>query len=247
MSFSNQKVIIEGQNLGLYFKNKRRQTLIQTQKFWAIKDISFKLKKGDCLGIIGKNGAGKSTLMQLIAGLMRPDRGQLINPGYTVSLLAIGIGFVPQLTGRDNAIISGMLQGLTRKEILGKLDKIIEFSELGDFFEEPLFTYSSGMKARLGFSVAMESKADVILIDELLGVGDIQFKEKSAQEMRRFIGAGRTIVLTSHQISSIQELCGTTMWIHEGRTVQQGNTDKVIMAYEKKFGKKSKSRSKTQR
>lgn len=242
MRSGNGKIIIEGKDLGLYFRNRRKIFSFREPEFWAIKNISFQLKEGECLGIVGKNGAGKSTLMKVIAGLVKPDRGELINPGFRVVLLALGVGFIPQLSGRDNVILSGMLQGLSRKEILAKLDKIEEFSEISDFIDEPVFTYSSGMRARLAFSVAIESNADVILIDEVLGVGDLRFREKSNRRMHRLLRSGKTVVLISHNTNVIKELCDRALWIHKGISVQQGKTDEVVKAYEERLGKQSKRR-----
>ena len=150
----------------------RRQRGIFGEKFWALKDVSFELYQGETLGILGRNGAGKSTLMRLMSGIIKPDQGELINHhNSTASLLSLQLGFMGYLSGRENAILSGMLMGLTRREIEAKMDAIIDFSELGEFIDQPISTYSSGMSARLGFSVAFQTDPDILLVDEVMGVG----------------------------------------------------------------------------
>lgn len=216
-------------NVGAFYW--RRTGYLKKNRFWALRDISFELHQGESLGVIGRNGAGKSTLLQLLAGVLRPDQGSLINHGAHVALLSLQIGFVPYLSGRQNAILSGLLLGMSRQEIEKKLNEIRDFSELGDFFDQPINVYSSGMKARLGFSVAFQLNPDVLLIDEVLGVGDAAFKEKSGQMMREKIRSEKTIVLVSHSPGTIRQLCDRAVWIDNGTTRAEGNTVEVLERY----------------
>ncbi len=199
--------------------------------FWVLKDISFELYAGETLGVIGRNASGKSTLLRLLAGILKPDRGTLINPGHSVALLALQAGFVPYLSGRQNAILNGILLGLRRAEVEARMDAIIDFSELGDFIDEPLSTYSSGMRARLGFAVAYQVEPDILLIDETLGVGDEEFKAKSTRAMHERIRSDKTIVLVSHVPSTIHELCDRAVWIEAGVTRAVGPVAAVNKAY----------------
>ena len=225
------KPILELKNVGLAY-NEGRLRLWGRQRNWVLKDISFTLHEGETLGVIGRNGVGKSTLLQLLAGIYTPDKGQIIRhtPGRA-SLLSLNTGFVPHLTGRENAILSGILLGLRRREIEALLDTILDFSELGDFFEEPLRTYSSGMRARLGFSVAYHVRPEILLIDETLGVGYENFKKKSTAAMKQRIQDDGTVILVSHSAGTIRELCDHAVWINEGVTQAQGEVEPVLKAY----------------
>ncbi|MBE9563465.1 MAG: ABC transporter ATP-binding protein, partial [Proteobacteria bacterium] len=206
-----QEPILSLRNVGVSYKRR-----IFSEPFWAIKDVSFDLYHGETLGIIGRNGVGKSTLLRMMAGIIKPNIGTFVNRGYHASLLCLQLGFIPYLSGRENAILSGMLMGLRKKEIKTKIDAIIEFSELGKFFDEPIATYSSGMKARLGFSVAFQVDPDILLVDEVLGVGDENFRQKSTRVMREKISSNKTIVLVSHLTAMIKKLCIRVVWIEEG-------------------------------
>lgn len=218
------------QNVGTFYW--RQAGYLRKERFWALKDVSFDLHHGESLGIIGRNGAGKSTLLQVLAGILRPDRGELINYGVQAALLSLQIGFVPYLTGRQNALLSGMLIGLHRKEVIEKMADIQAFSELGEFFDQPISTYSSGMKARLGFSVAFQLNPDVLLIDEVLGVGDSDFRRKSSAVMQDKICSDKTIVLVSHSAETIRRLCDRAVWIEEGISRAYGDTSDVLRLYE---------------
>jgi len=221
--------ILSLRQVGLCYK--RRKGLFKGEPFWALKDVSLDLHQGETLGIIGRNGAGKSTLLQLMAGIIRPDKGTLINRGYQASLLALQLGFVHYLTGRENAILSGILLGLRKREIIAKMDSIIEFSELGDFIDQPIITYSSGMKARLGFSVAFHVDPDILLIDEILGVGDAEFSKKSTTVMREKIRTNKTVVFVSHNAILVRQLCDRVIWIEEGVSRLEGDTQMVLDHY----------------
>ncbi len=223
-----EQPILSLRNVGIYYKRKRG---IFGEPFWAIKNVSFDLYHGDTLGIIGRNGVGKSTLLRMMAGIIKPNTGTFINNGYRASLLSLQLGFIPHLSGRENAVLSGMLMGLRKKEIKSKIDAILEFSELGEFFEEPIATYSSGMKARLGFSVAFQVDPDILLLDEILGVGDEEFRRKSTKVMREKISSNKTIVFVSHQAAMIRQLCNRAVWIEEGVSKAEGTPSEVLAEY----------------
>lgn len=227
---SERQPILEAHNVGLSYR--QRTGVLRYQKFWALDDVSFTLNAGETLGIIGANGAGKSTLLRMIAGITEPDRGRLWRqPGMTASLLALSVGFKPELSGRENVIIGGLLLGLNLKRVRSLIDDIHRFSELGDFFERPVGTYSTGMRARLGFAVAIHADPDILLIDEVLGVGDESFKLKSHNAMQQKIRDKKTVVLVSHSMEAIKSLCDRVVWIHEGRSIICGPTDEVIRGY----------------
>ena len=206
-------------------------SMFRCSKFTPINDVSFDLHRGETIGIIGRNGAGKSTLLRLIAGIIEPDSGRIINNGARISLLSLGVGFVSHLSGRENAMLSGMLLGLRRNEIGLRLDAIRDFSGLGDFFAQPLHTYSSGMRARLGFSVAIQVDSDVLLIDEVLGVGDEEFKIKSNAEIKRLIQSEKSVVIVSHNLQVLKELCDRLVWIEDGVVLACGEVSDVITHY----------------
>ncbi len=220
--------LIELDKVGVAFAAQRR---VGGGRFWALEEVSLTLRRGERLGVIGRNGAGKSTLLRVLAGILRPDRGTVTRKPISVQLLALALGFVPYLTGRDNAVLSGLMLGLRRSDIKSRLEAIKEFSELGDFFEQPIATYSSGMVMRLGFSVAIQVDPDVLLIDEVLSVGDAEFREKSGLALRERINDGRAVVLVSHDESQIASICDRVLWIEEGRSVMEGPRDDVFAAY----------------
>ncbi|WP_036253116.1 ABC transporter ATP-binding protein [Methylobacter sp. BBA5.1] len=227
---TQKDVLISVQNVTVSYPIKRGY--LKWSKYTPLKNISFDLHRGETLGIIGRNGAGKSTLLRMIAGIIEPDSGQIINHGARVSLLALGVGFMPHLTGRENAMLSGMLLGMRRREILKRMDAIIEFSGLGDFIDQPLRTYSSGMSARLGFSVSIQATPDALLIDEVLGVGDEDFRKKSTEEMKRLIRSDTAIVLVSHSIPVVKELCDRAILIDQGIIRMTGLTNDVLDQYQ---------------
>jgi len=216
-------------NVGVFYW--RRASLFQRDRFWALKDVSFELRKGETLGIVGRNGAGKSTLLRLLAGIIMPDRGKIDRDGGQTSLSSLQVGFNPQLSGRDNAVLSGMLLGMKRREVIENMDGIIEFSELKDFIDQPIRTYSTGMKARLGFAVAFKVDPDLLLVDEVIGVGDDAFRKKSTAAMSKRIRSNKTAVVVSHNASIISELCDRVVWIDNGKTRAEGETKTVLKAY----------------
>lgn len=200
--------------------------------FEALKGVSFEVEKGKILGIVGKNGSGKSTLLRSIAGIFSPDKGSINLHGNTISLLSIGVGFQPALTGYENIFLSGMLLGFTEEEVKEKLNDIIEFSELGDFIYSPVKTYSSGMYSKLAFSITAILETDIMLIDEVLSVGDIQFKAKSYAKMKELISdTNRTVVIVSHSTETLRELCDVILWLHEGEIKMMGECNEVLDKY----------------
>jgi len=218
---SQNTPVISLRNVGFNFWLKK--SLFRKERFAALRDISFDLFHGESLGIIGRNGAGKTTLLRLLGGITRPDKGTLINNGVKTSLLSLQVGFDPQLSGLYNAILSGMLLGFTKKEIESKLYEIVKFAELEDFIDQPVRTYSSGMRARLGFSVAFHLDPDVLLIDEVLAVGDADFQKKSSRVIKEKIKSNKTVVLVSHSTGTIRQLCNRAVWIEEGVTREEGH------------------------
>jgi len=200
--------------------------------FEAVKHVSFELNKGEILGIVGKNGSGKSTLLKCIAGVFSPNSGEVDLHNHNVSLMALGVGFKDQLSGRENIVLSGMLLGFSEAEIKEKMDEIIDFSELGDFIDKPVRTYSSGMHSKLAFAITAMLETDIMLVDEVLSVGDEQFKKKSLEKMKSLIGnKDRTVIIVSHSMETLKEFCDKVLWMHEGRTIQYGDTSRVIESY----------------
>ena len=211
----------------------RRTGFLKRNRFEALRDVSFDLRRGESLGVIGSNGAGKSTLLRVLSGIIRPDKGRIVSRGYSVALLSLQLGFDPNLSGRDNAIVNGLLLGFRRKQVEQKLDEIIAFAELDAFIDYPLHTYSSGMRARLGFSVAFHMDPDILLVDEVLGVGDAEFQQKSRAVMERKIASDKTIVLVSHSTATIRKLCSRAVWIEHGESRMEGEMSEVVSAYER--------------
>lgn len=201
--------------------------------FEAVKGVSFDVKEGEILGIVGKNGSGKSTMLRAIAGIFSPDEGSIDLHGHSISLLSIGVGFQKKLTGRENIYLSGMLLGFTQEQIQDKMKEIIEFSELGKFIDKPVKTYSSGMYSKLAFSITAILETDIMLIDEVLSVGDAKFKKKSYKKMKELItDKERTVIIVSHSSDTLRKLCDKILWLHDGEMKMYGPTDKVLPEYE---------------
>lgn len=213
-------------------RNLLRLKPVESKSFEAVRGVSFEVQMGEILGIVGKNGSGKSTLLRALANIFSADEGTIDLHGHSVSLLAIGVGFKPELTGRENIMLSGMLLGFEEKEILKRTDEIIEFAELGEFIDMPVRTYSSGMHSKLAFSVTAILETDIMLIDEVLSVGDERFRKKSYNKMKSLISEkNRTVVIVSHNLGTLEELCDRVMWLHEGEIKQIGEPKEVLTAY----------------
>ena len=228
------KPVITLQNVAVRYK--RSGNLFRKKSYFeALKSINLDIYPGETLGILGRNGSGKSTLLRIISGVIRPDRGKIINHGVSVSLLALQAGFDPNLNGSDNAILSGMLQGSSRREVQDKLKEIQEYSELGDFFFEPVRTYSTGMRTRLGFSITTIISPDVLLVDEVLGVGDLHFRQKAERTMVAKIQSQQTVVLVSHSHPQIARLCDRAVLIDEGISYASGDPHEVLSIYEERL------------
>lgn len=204
----------------------------KAEEFEAVRGISFTVAKGEILGIIGRNGSGKSTLLRAVAGVFSPNEGSIDLKGHSVSLLSLGIGFKDNLTGRDNLYLSGMLLGFTKEQIRRREEEIIEFAELGEFIDMPVKTYSSGMYSKLAFSITSNLETDIILIDEVLSVGDERFQKKSLDRMERLISdKDRTVIIVSHSIETLEQLCDRVMWMDAGRIRAIGETEQVLEEY----------------
>ncbi|WP_101676151.1 ABC transporter ATP-binding protein [Alloalcanivorax mobilis] len=215
MSQKKGDIIIGLRDVGVRYK-RRGGLFRRPEYFQALEGVTFDIYRGETLGIVGRNGAGKSTLLRVVAGIIRPDDGEIVNSGVTVSLLALQAGFDPELSGRDNAIMSGMLMGYTRKQVEARSSDITEFSELGSFMDEPVKTYSSGMRARLGFSVAVFMTPDVLLLDEVLSVGDKEFRKKAEYEMMKKIHSDQTVLLVSHSEQQVRRVCDRVIELEKG-------------------------------
>lgn len=217
---------------GVSIRNIFRKNAVIKQEFQALRGISFALEKGKILGVIGKNGSGKSTLLRALGGIFSVDKGNIDLFGNKVSLLSIGVGFNYLLTGRENVILSGMLTGFSMEEILSRMEKIIEFSEIGEFIDRPVNTYSSGMYSKLAFSLATELNTDILLVDEVLSVGDEKFAKKSYFRMKELIeDKNHTVVIVSHNLQTLEELCDEILWIHEGELKMLGEPGRVLEEY----------------
>jgi lipopolysaccharide transport system ATP-binding protein len=222
--------IIEFDNVAVRYKVKNSP--FNRDVYWALKDISFDLRRGETLGVVGKNGAGKSTLMKLLAGIIDPNRGRIRKAReLDVLLLSIQVGFMPHLSGRENAIVSGLLLGMRRRDVERAMEQIIEFSGLDQHIDRPVYMYSTGMRARLGFAVAQQVNPDVLLIDEVIGVGDEDFRKKSLAAVLNRVDSGQTTVLVSHNPSAIKAYCDRVLWIENGATLKIGETQEILAEY----------------
>ncbi|RFS94189.1 ABC transporter ATP-binding protein [Serratia marcescens] len=215
----------------LIFNPRRALSLLSGRSYLAIEDISFQVKKGESVALIGRNGAGKSTSLGLVAGVMKPSSGSVYVVGRVASMLELGGGFHPELTGRENIRLNATLLGLRRKELKQRLDKIIEFSELGEFIDEPIRVYSSGMLAKLGFSVITQVDPDILIIDEVLAVGDISFQRKCLETINEFKKKGVTILFVSHNLRDIEKICDRVIWIENHKMKVMGEAHTVIAQY----------------
>jgi homopolymeric O-antigen transport system ATP-binding protein len=210
---------------------KDRERALAPQEFWVLNDISFDVKKGETLGIIGHNGAGKSTMLKHLSGIMVPTRGTVEVKGRLSALIEVGAGFHPDLTGRENVFLNGVILGMTRAEVRRKFDEIVDFAGLEEFIDTPVKRYSSGMFARLGFSVAAHLEPDILVIDEVLSVGDFAFQRKGIEKMRAIAKSGATVIFVSHNLHAVAEFCQRGILLERGRIIIDGPTDQVIRRY----------------
>lgn len=211
---------------------KRIKKQIKYNEFKALDGVNFFIESGEIIGIIGLNGAGKSTLLKIISGVIKPTKGSVKVKGRISPLLELGAGFDVQLTGRQNIFLNGAVLGYDKKYIQNKLFSIINFADLGEFIDIPVKNYSSGMRARLGFSIATAMDPDILIVDEVLGVGDKNFRAKSSQRMKELFDSGGTVLLVSHSIGVIKKMCNRVIWLDKGKLKMIGNTDEVVNAYE---------------
>ena len=232
---------IEIKNLCITYKSMKRYSIkkmllhgkkAEGELIEAVKDVSFSVPKGEIWGIIGRNGSGKSTLLKAIGGVFSPDSGLIDLKGHSVSLQAIGVGFKNELTGRENIMLAGMLLGFSEKQIREHMDSIIAFSELGDFIDRPVRTYSSGMHSKLAFSITAILETDIMLVDEVLSVGDEHFKKKSLNKMKALMNdKDRTVLIVSHNMATLRELCTQVMWFDAGQIRMLGDPREVLETY----------------
>ena len=238
MEMKKKNIAVTVKNLHISYRGLKKTSIRASWKkigekvevFEALKGISFEIEEGKILGLIGKNGSGKSTMLRSIAGIFSPDKGTINLHGNTVSLLSIGVGFNRKLSGYENIYLSGMLLGFSEEQIKEK--EIIDFADIGEFIYKPVKTYSSGMYSKLAFAITAILETDIMLIDEVLSVGDAKFKEKSYNKMKELISAEkRTVIIVSHNMNTIKELCDEVLWINDGNMVEQGPPEVVIPKY----------------
>ena len=213
------------------FDKSRRQ---KKTEFWALSDVSFDVKKGEVIGLIGSNGAGKSTLLKVVSGVMKPTKGKVTVNGQISPMIELGAGFDPELTARENIYLNGSILGYSKEFINEKFEEIVEFSELRNFLDAPVKNFSSGMVAKLAFSIATVVDPEILIVDEILSVGDIKFQEKSKNKMMQMIKGGTTVLYVSHSLESIEELCDRVVWLEHGKVIKVGNTKEICKEYYKK-------------
>ena len=218
------------------FIKKLKGEKLRFNEFWALKDVSFELKKGERLGILGLNGAGKSTLLKVIAGVYKPTKGSVQRYGHMAPMIELGAGFDPNYTGRENIFLYGSVLGFSKEFLMSKYDEILEFSELGEFIDVPIKNYSSGMKARLGFSIATVVEPEILILDEVLSVGDAKFRKKCEKKMKKMFDHGVTVLFVSHSLAQVKRLCNKSIILEHGQLIAKGDIDDVVEIYEKKIG-----------
>lgn len=201
------------------------------EDFWALKDVSFEVPHGTTFGLIGKNGSGKSTLLKCLAKILWPEEGSITARGKQASLLEVGSGFHPELSGRENVFLNGSILGMSRKEVTRKFDEIVSFSGVGHFIDQPVKNYSSGMYVRLGFSVAVAVTPDILVVDEVLAVGDATFQKRCRTKFKEMKEEGRTVILVSHSMNTVKDMCDEVAWLNEGELKMIGKTNDVVAAY----------------
>ena len=244
----DKEIAIRADNLGIKYNLSEQKVddfkdyIIKAVKgelnyneFWALKNVSFSVEAGDHVGILGLNGAGKSTLLKVIAGVLKPTEGSVMTKGRVVPLLELGAGFDRQYTGAENIYLYGAVLGYSRKFINSKFDEIVEFSELEDFINVPVKNYSSGMKSRLGFAIATTMQADILILDEVLAVGDAKFKKKCEAKVKEMFADGTTVLFVSHSLAQVKKLCDKAILLEHGRLAAYGDTERIARIYEKRM------------
>ena len=216
--------------VNLFTKKKKKK---KNEDFWALKDVSFNIGKGEVVGLIGSNGAGKSTLLKVVSGVMKPTKGKVKVKGVISPMIELGAGFDGNLTARENIYLNGAILGYSKEFLDDKFDDIVEFSELKDFLDVPVKNFSSGMTAKLAFSIATIVNPEILIVDEILSVGDIKFQEKSKKKMMEMIKGGTTVLYVSHSLQSIKELCTKVVWLEHGKVVKMGDTKEICDEYYK--------------
>lgn len=242
-----RRTVIEVKDVSVRFRmandrvNTLKEFMVRTltkklsyTEFWALQNVCFEVKKGEVLGIIGRNGAGKSTLLKVISGIMKPTKGCSVNHGNIIPMLELGSGFDFELSGRENIFLNGAILGYSEAFLLAKYEEILAFSELQDFIEAPLRNYSSGMVMRLAFSVAAAVSPEILIVDEILAVGDAQFQEKSRKRMLEMMSGGTTVLFVSHELEQIRRMCSKVVWLEYGKVQAFGKTKEICDAYEGK-------------
>lgn len=214
-----------------HFLIKKMKREVKYEEFYALEDVSFCVERGETLGIIGMNGAGKSTLLKIVAGINKPTSGEVIRSGSIAPLLELGAGFNSELNGIENIYLNGLLLGYSKKFINEKIEEIIEFSDLGKFIYSPIKNYSSGMKARLGFAIATLVQPDILIVDEVLSVGDIKFREKASNKVQAMMNGGTTVLFVSHSLNQVESLCKNVLWLENGTVKEIGPSKKIIEQY----------------
>lgn len=229
-------------NLGIDKINTLKEVLIKSLKrempkseFWALSDVSFKVETGDVLGIVGENGAGKSTLLKVVSGVLQPTNGAVTVNGVIAPMLELGAGFDSELTARENIFLNGSILGYDKKFLESKYDEIVEFSELKEFMEVPIRNFSSGMLARLAFSISTLVEPEILIVDEILSVGDLAFQKKSYDKMKTMITGGTTVLFVSHSVDTIKEICNKALWLDKGKTIMFGEVNEVCDSYIQHF------------
>lgn len=226
----SDELIFDLQKIGLFYR-KSASLPWKSHEFLALKDVSLKVYRGETLGIIGRNGAGKSTLLKILAGIIRPDLGSIWRANVSVTMQSVGAGFDPRLTGRQNIFLNGLLLGMHKKQIDGRVDDIIALAEIGEFIDQPVKHYSSGMRARLGFSIAFFVDTDVILIDEALGAGDEMFRKKASKLIKEKIKGDHTVVLVSHSMNLVNQLCNRVIQVENGYSLVEQSVKLTLDRY----------------
>lgn len=224
-------------NFRQMFSGQKQQDGVTKEEFWALRDVSFSIEQGDRVGIVGHNGAGKSTMLKILSKIIVPTTGSVRIRGRVASLLEVGTGFHPELTGRENIYLNGSLLGMSRSEIKKQFDEIVAFAGVEKFLDTPVKRYSSGMYVRLGFAISAHLDPEIMIVDEVLAVGDAEFQKKSLGKMRDNSASGRTIIFVSHNLTAVQALCNKTLYFEKGRLIEQGETNQVIASYLSKVSK----------